>query len=235
MTENSYSHISENLKRIEENISRAAEQSGRKRGDITLLAVTKTVPVEAISVAMDCGVKTFGENYVSELATKAMRLPRADLHMIGHLQTNKIRQMLPHISMLQSLDSIRLASALEKQLAKTNSRLDVLIEVNIGGEESKSGISPQQVDELAHFVSQTQFLRLRGLMCIPPFGENDKIKKYFEDMFNLYIDIRGKKRHNIDNIDILSMGMSDDYGLAIENGANLVRVGSAIFGKREKV
>ncbi len=232
MTENSYSYIAENLKVIEEKISLAAERSGRSREDITLLAVTKTVPVEAINVAIDLGVKCIGENYVVEIARKAPDIRCNNIHMIGHLQTNKIKQLLPHITMIQSLDSVRLAKALEKELEKSNKTLEALIEVNIGGELSKSGIPPCELEELVCYVSESRFLRLRGLMCIPPFDENSKIKKYFADMCNLYIDIKRKKRHNIGNIDILSMGMSDDYEVAIEQGANLVRIGSAIFGKR---
>ncbi len=232
MTENFYSHVGENLKKIEERISISAQKSGRSREDITLLAVTKTVEIEAINAAIDYGVTTIGENYVVELAAKASQVRCDDIHMIGHLQSNKIKQLLPHITMLQSLDSLRLAKNLEKELKKAQQNLEVLIEVNIAGEQSKTGISPEEAMELADYVLESKFLTLRGAMCIPPNEENSKIKKYFEDMCKLYIDIKRKKRHNIDNIDILSMGMSEDFDIAIEHGATLVRIGSAIFGKR---
>ncbi len=232
MMENSYSKIAENLKIIEENITRAAVKSGRCRQDITLLAVTKTVPAQAINEAIECGITCIGENYVSELVTKAPKLSCKDIHMIGHLQSNKIRTLLPHITMLQTLDSIKLAKKLENELSKQNKTLDVLIEVNIAGEQTKSGISVQELDSLVEHLEGCIFLKLRGLMCIPPYNKTGSLEKYFNNMFNLYIDIKDKKRHNINNIDILSMGMSNDYETAIQNGANLVRIGSAIFGDR---
>ncbi len=233
--ENSYSgnvNIIENIKRIEEKISKAAEKSGRKRDDITLLAVTKKVPVSAINQAIECGIDIIGENYVNELVEKAPQIRCKELHMIGHLQSNKIKSLLPHITMLQTLDSKNLADKLQKELEKTNRVLDVLIEVNIGREINKNGIFAEEVIELVEHLNNCCFLRLRGLMCIPPYTSTGTEEKFFTDMFNLYIDIRGKKRHNIDNIDILSMGMSEDYEMAIEHGANLVRIGSAIFGSR---
>ncbi len=230
--ENSYSNVADNLKGIEERISIAAEKSGRKRDDVTLLAVTKTVPVEAVNVAIDCGITAIGENYVNELVSKAEHIKCKNIHMIGHLQSNKIRQLLPHINMLQTLDSIKLADKLNTELEKTGRILDVLIEVNIGKEENKSGVFREMVEEFVENLEKHHFLRLKGLMCIPPYQENSITEKYFIDMCNLYIDIKRKKRHNID-INILSMGMSDDYELAIAHGANLIRVGSAIFGRRK--
>ncbi len=232
MTENSYNYVVENLKQIEERITSAAERSGRKREDIRLLAVTKKVPVAAINKAIEFGVDIIGENYVNELTLKAPQINCRELHMIGHLQSNKIKALLPHITMLQTLDSKNLADKLQKELMKTNQTLDVLIEVNIGRESNKTGVFTEDVFELVDYLSECNLLRLRGIMCIPPYTSTGTEKKFFMDMFNLYIDIKGKKRHNINNIDILSMGMSEDYELAIEHGANLVRIGSAIFGSR---
>lgn len=234
MTEKFYNDISLNLSIINKKITAAAKKSGRSRDDITLLAVTKTIDAIRINEAMASGIDVIGENYVSEITDKIGHLPgNVNLHMIGHLQTNKIKTVLPHISMLQSLDSLHLAKKLQNELCSTNSSLDVLIEVNIGDEIQKSGVSPEKLEELTNYAISAPNIILRGFMCIPPPGNSIETKKYFAKMFNLYIDIRAKKRDNINIIDILSMGMSNDYEIAIIEGANLVRIGSAIFGDRK--
>lgn len=223
-----------NYKKIEENICEAAVKSGRQRNDIIFLAATKTVCPEVINHAIDCGLRYIGENRVQELLTKyeEYNLKQCDLQFIGHLQTNKVRQIIDKVSLIQSVDSIKLASEVARQAKLHNKIQDILIEVNIGNEESKSGVSSENLEELLYNTSQTEGIKVRGLMTIPPIcEEKSEIFKYFENMHRLFIDISGKKIDNI-SMDYLSMGMSDDYREAIECGANMVRVGSALFGKR---
>ncbi len=231
MTEK-YCNIEQNLLRVKERIAQSARSVGRNEGDVTLLGVTKTMPAEVVAKAVGYGLSSIGENYTAEIVQKAPLLTGADIHMIGHLQSNKIKDILPHISMLQSLDSVRLAKKLQAQLQASGAKLQVLLQVNIGEEHSKSGIPPHLLDEVICEVDTCENLIIKGLMCIPPAGDERQTRKYFSKMFNLYIDIKGKKLHNIDNINVLSMGMSNDYEAAITEGATLVRVGSAIFGER---
>lgn len=234
MTEKLFSNVEYNYKYIEERICDAAEKSGRNREDITFLAATKTVDVDVINYAVSLGLKYIGENKVQELLSKYedYDLDNASLQFIGHLQTNKVRQIVGKVDLIQSVDSVKLAKEISKQSIKNNITSDILIEVNIGDEESKSGIQAENVYELIDEIKDFDNISVKGLMCIPPICDSpQKNLKFFNKMNNIFIDISGK---NIDNIsmDILSMGMSADYYEAVLCGANMVRIGSSLFGAR---
>ena len=226
--------LEENLKVIRSNIGEAAVKSGRNPKDVTLLAATKTVPVPVINKGIELGIDTIGENKVQELCEKydELDLTHCDCQFIGHLQTNKVKNLIGKVSMIQSVDSVHLAHEISRLSAVQNLATDILIEVNIGCEENKSGILPQNLFELISNISALPAVRIRGLMAIPPICENNsEIRQYFSNMYKYFIDIKGKKIDNI-NMDYLSMGMSGDYMQAILEGANMVRVGSALFGAR---
>ncbi len=228
------SNIKHNYETIVQNIASAAIKSGRKPEDITFLAATKTVDPEFINYAVSLGLKFIGENKVQELLSKYDNydLDNCDLHFIGHLQTNKVRQIVGKVKMIQSVDSIKLATEISKQSVKNNLVTDILVEVNIGREENKSGVLPENLEELLNQISVLEGVSVNGLMAIPPICENEqKIRGYFQNMRNLFIDISDKKIDNI-KMGILSMGMSGDYQEAILEGANLVRIGSSLFGER---
>ncbi|MBR2280683.1 MAG: YggS family pyridoxal phosphate-dependent enzyme [Ruminococcus sp.] len=234
MTEKLFNDIEYNYKTIEERISEAAVKSGRSREDITFLAATKTVDAERINYAISLGLKYIGENKVQELLSKYedYDLNNASLQFIGHLQSNKVRQIVGKVDLIQSVDSVKLAKEISKQSKKNNINSDVLIEVNIGEEESKSGINAENLHELLDKIKDLENISVKGLMCIPPICDSpQKNLKFFDKMNNIFIDISDK---NIDNIsmDILSMGMSADYYEAILCGANMVRIGSSLFGAR---
>ena len=233
--------VLDNLGRIEERIAAACAAAGRKREDVTLLAVTKTVPPARINAAIGAGVTHIGENRVQEFLGKrdALRLDGVDVHLIGHLQTNKVRQIVGRVGMIESVDSLRLAEAISQaSLREDNTRIlpvgytEVLVEVNIGGEEQKTGVAPERLGELLYAMAALPGIRVRGLMTVPPIlTAPEEQRRVFSQMYKLFIDIRGK---NIDNIrmDMLSMGMSSDYEQAILEGSTLVRIGSALFGRR---
>lgn len=234
MTERLLSDIEYNYKTICENIAKAAMESGRSYEDITFLAATKTVEAEYINFAISLGLNHIGENRVQELLAKydEYDLNNTKLHMIGHLQTNKVRQIVGKVDMIESVDSLKLAKEISNQSTKQGVSTDVLVEVNIGGEDSKSGIAPENLEELLCQISELPSIKVNGLMTIPPICENkQKICRYFENMRKLFIDISAKKIDNI-SMNVLSMGMSDDYKEAIREGATLVRIGSALFGAR---
>lgn len=240
MTANSYNEarcadITENIKVIRERVAVSAEKSGRNADDIKIMAVTKTVDPIFINHAIDnCGIDLIGENRVQEFFSKkeSLHLDKCEVHLIGHLQTNKVKQILPEVSMIQSVDSIKLAREIGKIALKTGKTADILIEINIGQEDSKFGIDRNEIEEFVYNLSEIEGLKVKGLMSIPPFSaQKDELEKFFLDMYRFFIDIRSKKIDNID-MDILSMGMSGDYEQAIINGSNLVRIGSSMFGKR---
>ncbi len=234
MTEKVLNDIKLNYETIVSRIAEAAISSGRKPEDITFLAATKTVDPEIINYAISQGLKFIGENKVQELLYKydSYDLKNSTLHFIGHLQTNKVRQIVGKVAMIQSVDSVKLANEISKQSIKHGIVTDILIEVNIGDEESKSGVKPENLEELLREINKFEGISVKGLMSIPPICENkQKIRGYFQNMRNLFIDISGKKIDNI-RMDILSMGMSGDYYEAILEGANLVRIGSSLFGAR---
>lgn len=217
--------VSENIQRI------LSELNGRAR----LLAATKTVPPEMINFAISQGVDLIGENRVNELLEKYEFIDRdkVELHFIGALQTNKVKYIIDKVDMIQSVDRESLALEIERQAAKRGIVMPILAEVNIGKEESKSGVSPEKAREFCEFLQSLPHLKLRGLMAIPPKCENsDDNRQHFCEMKKIFIDISCQ---NVDNssMDILSLGMSDDYLCAVECGSNIVRIGSSIFGKRE--
>ena len=222
----------ENYKDIVERIAAAAKKSGRNANDIMLLAATKTVEPYLINYAIEKGIQYIGENRVQEFLSKENDVTKnVHRHFIGHLQTNKVKDIVGKVELIQSVDSLRLANAISKESVKRGIVTDVLLEVNIGREESKSGFMPEEVINAYDEISKLDGICIKGLMTIPPhIDENNKNTEYFSKMYELYIDIRTKKIDN--NIKILSMGMSDDFETAIEYGANMVRVGTALFGKR---
>lgn len=230
--------VEENLKHIRERMAEAAFRSGRQPEDIELVAVTKTVPVEYINRSIELGVRHIGENKVQELASKrdGLLIPEDGLRIsvIGHLQTNKARKAVSMAHMIQSVDSERLARELSRCALSLEKQLECLIEINIGGEESKTGTDLSMAEELVSLTSELPGLRVRGLMVIPPFDPNpDNTRVYFQKIHKLFIDIQSKN-HDNSNIEMkyLSMGMSADYAQAIEEGSNMVRIGSALYGAR---
>lgn len=229
-----FERVEENLKTVRENIAQAAVRSGRNPEDVKLMAVTKTVEPEYINFAISRGIDLIGENKVQEFMSKKefLNLENCKAHLIGHLQTNKVKKIVGEVDMIQSLDSLHLAQEISDRSAALGIVTDVLIEVNIGGEECKTGLELSKLEELIYAAAQMPGLKVRGLMTVPPFSEDsEQTRRFFANMYKLFIDMRSKKIDNI-SMDILSMGMSGDYCQAIEEGSNLVRVGSAIFGNR---
>lgn len=223
----------ENFADIKARVAAAAERSGRGPEDIILLAATKTIDLEVINYAISNGLAVIGENRVQEFLSKEEHLnPDADRHFIGHLQSNKAKDIVGRVSLIHSVHSIKLASIISELSIKKGIISDILIEVNIGGEESKSGFSPEEVASAVAEIAKMKGVFVRGLMTIPPICENSaKNRLFFKEMYNLFLDIRTKKIDN-SSMELLSMGMSDDFEIAIEEGANLIRVGTALFGKR---
>ena len=226
--------IAENVARILADIEKAAIAAGRDPKEVTLCAATKMNDADRVRQAIAAGVRCCGENRVQELTAKLAdnAYEGADIHFIGHLQTNKVKAVVGKVSLIQSVDSLRLLEAIEKEAAKQGIVQDILLEINIGQEESKSGLAVDEVYQMLEKVAISSSLRVRGLMAIPPIcqnsGDNDK---FFAEMCNLSVDITAKKYDNV-CMEILSMGMSDDYVDAIAHGSTMIRVGTAIFGAR---
>lgn len=232
--ERSLTNIKYNYDFINEKIAEAAMKAGKTRDDITFLSATKTVEPEYINYAISLGLSYIGENKVQELLSKydEYNLENCSLQFIGHLQSNKVKQIVGKVDLIQSIDSIKLAKEVSKCSLKNNITSDILVEVNIGKEENKSGVMPEKLEELVEEISTLPAVNVKGLMTIPPICEkNDEIRRYFEKMNRLFLDISSKKLDNV-SMDILSMGMSSDYYEAILEGANMVRIGSALFGNR---
>lgn len=232
--ERSLTDIKYNYDFINEKIAEAAMKAGKTRDDITFLSATKTVEPEYINYAISLGLSYIGENKVQELLSKydEYNLENCSLQFIGHLQSNKVKQIVGKVDLIQSIDSIKLAKEVSKCSLKNNITSDILVEVNIGKEKNKSGVMPEMLEELVEEISTLPAVNVKGLMTIPPICEkNDEIRRYFEKMNRLFLDISSKKLDNI-SMDILSMGMSSDYYEAILEGANMVRIGSALFGNR---
>ncbi len=226
--------IEYNLDVIRNKIAESAIKSGRKPEDIRFMAVTKTVDPIFVNFALDYGIDLIGENRVQEMLRKKpdLHLDGVDKHLIGHLQTNKVGQIVGEVDMIQSVDSLKVAKEISKQSFKKGVVTDILLEINVGGEESKTGFSEKEFFENLHEISELDAIRIKGLMTIPPICEKNTILcQYFEKIHNMYVDIKSKKLDNID-VKILSMGMSGDYEQAILCGSNLVRIGSSIFGPR---
>ena len=225
--------LRENLQEVEQRIADACRRAGRKREEVTLIAVSKTKPAEMLKEAYDLGVRVFGENKVQELTEKYDLLPD-DIrwHMIGHLQTNKVKYLIGKTELIHSVDSLKLAKVIEKESEKKECITDILVEVNVAEEESKFGLKMEEVIPFIENAAQFPHINVRGLMTIAPFVENpEKNRTIFADLHKLYVDIKDK---NIDNgtVNILSMGMTNDYEVAIEEGATMVRIGTGIFGAR---
>lgn len=225
--------IKENLNIVHNNIEKAIKNSNRNQKDVSLISVTKTKPVEMLQEAYDCGERDFGENKVQEIMDKYDKLPN-DIrwHMIGHLQTNKVKYIADKIYMIHSVESIKLANEINKQAIKCNRIIPILVEVNIGDEDSKFGVKYDECIDFIEKISILPGIAVKGLMAIAPYVENpEENREHFKRMKQLSVDIMQK---NIDNIEmnVLSMGMTGDYMVAIEEGSTYVRVGTGIFGER---
>lgn len=233
--ETEFVSISENLKYIRNEMADAACKSGRSVDEIRLMAVTKTVSVEKINFAIEnCGIDLIGENKVQEYLSKkdSLALNGVEKHLIGHLQTNKVKKIIGEVDLIQSVDSLHLAEIISKEAVKINSDINILLEINIGDEDSKTGFDKVAFSESLEQISLLPNICVKGLMTIPPICENNiQLEKYFDSMNEYYNEIKSRNYKNFD-FSILSMGMSGDYKEAIAHGSNLVRVGSAIFGAR---
>ena len=223
-----------NLADVEERISEACKRAGRNRDEVTLIAVSKTKPIEMIDKVLETGVKDFGENWVQELRDKTELVNQPiNWHLIGHLQRNKVKYIVDQVAMIHSVDSFRLAEQIDTEAKKKGITVDVLIEVNVAEEESKFGLALEGVERLVRDIATLKNIHVKGLMTIAPFVTNPEENRIiFRKLRQLSVDIKSK---NIDNIcmDELSMGMTNDFEVAIEEGATLIRVGTAIFGQRD--
>ena len=227
--------IAENIAAIRERITQAALAAGRDPGEIKLCAATKMNDADAVRQAIAAGVDCCGENRVQELTQKLSEnaYEGAPVHFIGHLQTNKVKQVVGKVDLIQSVDRMKLLKAVNDEAGKQGIIQDILLEVNIGCEESKSGFAASEILPLVDKMAEFPNIRLRGLMAIPPVSKNDGDNlKFFQEMFNLSVDIMRKKDDNV-LVDILSMGMSDDFADAIACGSTMIRLGTAIFGARD--
>lgn len=222
--------ISENLKRIRFDIEEAKAKYRKQDDVIRLMAVTKTVPCQRVNLAVEEGITLLGENRVQEyLEKKDFYDKSAEVHFIGHLQSNKVKYIIDSVKMIHSVDSAKLAAEIDRQAAKAGVVMNVLLEVNIGGEDTKSGVSPEALRELIYETGDLKNIRVKGLMTIPPPGESEES---FYKMNGLFSDLKSERFENAD-MEILSMGMSADYALAVKYGSNIVRIGSGIFGARK--
>jgi len=226
---NNYLYVVENYNNICYNVNECKSKYRSANDIVEIMAVTKTVLPEAVNVAISSGVTLLGENKVQEFMLKKDKYDKnAQVHFIGHLQSNKVKYIVENVSMIQSVDNLKLAKEINKQLNKINKTMSVLIEINIANEPSKSGVDINELEDLLYNVSLLENLNVKGLMAIPPKNAKETI---FENMHKIFIDIYSKKMDNI-NMSILSMGMSNDYEMAIKHGSNLVRIGTGLFGAR---
>lgn len=226
--------IAENLNSVTESVKKSCQKANRPVEDVTLIAVSKTKPVQLLMEAYECGCRHFGENKVQELVKKYEIMP-GDIkwHMIGHLQRNKVKYIVDKVCMIHSVDSLRLAEEISREAAKKNVTVSILIEVNMAGEETKFGVRPEDTESLIRSISRLPNIHIEGLMTIAPYVEEpEKNRCHFSGLRQLAVDITSK---NIDNVtmNVLSMGMTGDYTVAIEEGATCVRVGTGIFGERQ--
>ena len=225
--------IAENLQQVRNNIIKACESVGRNPQEVTLVAVSKTKPTELLQEAYDADARVFGENKVQEILDKYDRLP-SDIqwHMIGHLQRNKVKYIVDKVSMIHSVDSLRLAETIEQEAAKHHIRVPILVEVNVAEEESKFGLKTDEVLPFIQKAAEFPHLEIKGLMTIAPFVENpEENREIFRKLKKLSVDIAAKNINNI-TMSVLSMGMTGDYEVAVQEGATMVRVGTGIFGER---
>ena len=225
--------IKEQMAHVMERIEAASLKASRDPKEVTLIAVSKTKPVEMLRKAYDCGARDFGENKVQEILLKEPLMPEdARFHMIGHLQTNKVKQVIGKTVLIHSVDSLRLAEQIETEAEKLKQPVDILLEVNVAREASKYGFFLEETEEAVKRISQFPHIKIRGLMTIAPFVENsEENRPVFKKLYDFYVDMKSK---NIDNMtmSILSMGMTGDYEVAVEEGATMVRIGTGIFGAR---
>ncbi len=228
--------ITDNLKQVERNIAEACARAGRSRDEVTLIAVSKTKPVEDLKEAYDAGIREFGENKVQELVDKYEKLPKdIHWHMIGHLQRNKVKYIVDKVCLIHGVDSYELAEEINKQAEKKGvPKVDILIEINIGNEETKYGIRKEDTFELVdRIIRKLPYVNVRGLMCIAPYVEDpEENRQYFVEMGKIIVDIKSKLKYS-SHVDVMSMGMTGDYQVAVEEGATMVRVGTGIFGERD--
>ncbi len=226
--------LKENLQKVEAKITASCERSGRRREDVTFIAVSKTKPIETLREAYDLSVRTFGENKVQELVDKYEALPKdISWHMIGHLQRNKVKYIIDKVDLIHSVDSIKLAETIDKEAKKHNLTANILIEVNVAKEPTKFGVLPDDLDAMIDEISRFSNIRVLGLMTIAPFVKNaEENRAIFARLRKLSVDIADKNIDNV-NVGVLSMGMTNDYETAIEEGATIVRIGTGIFGERD--
>ena len=226
--------VAQNVQKIAQDVREAALQAGRDPSEVQVMAVTKTVDPVLVTAAIGAGITLLGENKAQELCAKydSYHKDGVQIHFIGHLQTNKVRQIVDKVSMVESVDSIKLAREIARHCAAIGKVMDVLLEVNIGREENKTGVFPELLPALLEEAGKLEHIRVRGLMTIPPVCETEEeVLQYFSQMRQLFIDIKQKKYDNI-SMEILSMGMSADYLAAVRCGSNIVRIGTAMFGQR---
>lgn len=228
--------INENLKDVEERIQAACRRVGRPEKDVTLVAVSKTKPVEMLKEVYETGIRVFGENKVQELVDKYEVMPKdIKWQMIGHLQRNKVKYIIDKVDLIHSVDSIRLLETINKEAAKKGRIVKVLLEVNVAREESKFGLLPEEVLDFVDEISRFQNVEVHGLMTIAPFVDDpEQNREHFANLRKLFVDIREKNINNV-IMNVLSMGMTNDFEVAIEEGATMVRVGTAIFGERNYI
>ena len=228
--------VADNLRNVHSNIKLACEKSGRDVSEITLISVSKTKPVDMLKEAYDTGERCFGENKVQEICQKYPEMPEdVKWHMIGHLQTNKVKQVIDKVVLIHSVDSIKLAEVISRESEKKGIVTDILVEVNVANEDTKFGTTYENVEALIMDIASLPAVKVRGLMTIAPFVDNPEDNRViFRKLNQLFVDLRAK---NIDNtyMDILSMGMTNDYQVAIEEGATMIRVGTGIFGNRNYI
>lgn len=226
--------VAQNVRAIMQQVRDTALQAGRDPSEVQVMAVTKTVDPVLVNAAIGAGITLLGENKAQELCAKydSYHKDGVQIHFIGHLQTNKVRQIVDKVSMVESVDSVKLAREIDRHCAAIGKVMDVLLEVNIGREENKTGVFPEFLPALLEEAGKLEHIRVRGLMTIPPVCETEEeVLQYFSQMRQLFIDIKQKKYDNI-SMEILSMGMSADYLAAVRCGSNIVRIGTAMFGQR---
>lgn len=226
--------ICENMRKVEQNIAAACARSGRESGQVTLIAVSKTKPVPALLEAYEAGARDFGENKVQELVDKIPQLPSdARWHMIGHLQRNKVKYIVDKVYLIHSVDSLRLAEEISKEALKKQVEVNILVEVNVAQEDSKFGTAAEETVALVEEIAKLPSVHIKGLMTIAPYVENPEANRvFFRKLKQLSVDIMQKSIDNV-SMNVLSMGMTGDYQVAVEEGASYVRVGTGIFGERE--
>lgn len=225
--------VAENLAQVQKNINESCTKINRDPNEVTLIAVSKTKPVEMLKEAYDAGARVFGENKVQEIVDKYDQMPSdVKWHMIGHLQRNKVKYIVDKVAMIHSVDSLRLAETIEKEAAKKAVIVPILIEVNVAQEESKFGLKPEEVLPLIEQIADFSHIRIKGLMTIAPYVDNaEENREIFRELKKLSVDIAAKNINNV-NMSVLSMGMTGDYMVAVQEGATMVRVGTGIFGAR---